>query len=290
MQVSLFGALDGSAGGGVRWLGRRGEVGLTLARDRLSLDGKYGWRGVNLFGEAAYRNGSPAGVGGFLLPLGGHFRGAFQVRAIPSTYAGKKYGEYAVALGGGFRSDDRNQTASLTVDTALLPIPRQDPKRLQVKAVGLFSWKVRETWLWEPRVTHRWRNYEASRTDLRTDLSWTSGAWTVKNRVNLLVSEGCGFLTYLEGGWKPEGGTLWLRAVAFATPSWQTRIYCYEHDAPGNFTVPALYGKGFLLSAFGGLKRRWGRWNVKAYLRASYQWQKEKPGKAGLKIQLVADR
>ena len=154
----------------------------------------------------------------------------------------------------------------------------------------MFSCKIRESWLWTPRITLRWRNYDTPRTDARSDLSWTSGPWTVKNRLNLLVSGGVGALTYLEGGWRPPGGTVWLRAVVFATPSWETRIYCYEHDAPGNFTVPALYGKGFLLSAFGGLKKRWGRWNVKAYLRASYQGQKEKPGKAGLTLQLVADR
>jgi hypothetical protein len=291
VQTALFCAADGSFGAHAGWLGRYGHVGLTATGERLSVEGKYGIHGVDFFGEAAWKYGrAVSGLGGMQFPLGDRFRGAIQVRGIPSAYSGRKNGEYAVAAGLRFRSDDRKRTASLTVDTALLPIPRQDPRRMQVKSVGTVSWTFAEQWLWSPRINLRWRNYEEARTDIRSDLSWTSGPWTVKNRINALVSGGWGWLTYLEGGWKPPGGSLWLRAAAFHTPSWQTRIYCYEHDAPGNFTVPALYGTGFSVSACGGWKKRWKRLNIKLYLRGSYIYEKEKPGQAGLKVQWMVDR
>lgn len=289
VQLALFGALDGTVGAHAGWLGRYGQAGLTATPEHLSLEGKYGLRGVDLFGEAAWRFGrAAAGLGGALFPLGDRFRGAVQLRALPSAYSGRKYGEYAAALGLRYRSDDRTKTASLTVDFALLPIPQKDPRRQQIKSVGSASLTFNK-WLWEPRVTLRWRNYEAPRADIRSDLSWTSGPWTVKNRINTVASGGWGWLTYLEGGWKSLGGSAWLRAVLFRTPSWSTRIYCYEHDAPGNFTVPALYGTGFSVSAFGGWKKRWKRLNLKLYLRGSYIYGKEKPGQAGLKLQLMAD-
>ena len=290
VQAALFCALDGTTGAHAGWLGRYGQAGLTTTKERLSLEGKYGFRGVDFFGEAAWKYGkSVSGLGGILFSLGDRFRGAIQLRGIPSAYSGRKNGEYAAAAGLGYRSDNRSKTLSLTVDAALLPIPQKDPGRMQVKSVGTLSWTFAEKWLWSPRINVRWRNYEAARTDIRSDLSWTSGPWTVKNRINTLVSGGWGWLTYLEGGWKPPGGSAWLRAVLFHTPSWQTRIYCYEHDAPGNFTVPALYGRGFSISASGGWKKRWKHLNLKLYLRGSYLYETDKPGQAGLKLQLMVD-
>ena len=35
-----------------------------------------------------------------------------------------------------------------------------------------------------------------------------------------------------------------LRATLFCAWDWDARIYCYERDAPGTFSVPAYYGKG----------------------------------------------
>ena len=37
-------------------------------------------------------------------------------------------------------------------------------------------------------------------------------------------------------------------------------------------------------------KLRIRRTNLKLYLRGSYRWQKEKPGVAGLKVQLAVNR
>ena len=263
VQWALFGALDGTVGGHAGWLGRNGQVGLTVTPSRVSLDGKYGFRGVDFFGEAAWSGKAPAGLAGSLFPLGEHGKGALQVRAVPSAYSGKKNGEYGAAAGVAFLSDSRAFKASWTVDAS---------------------------WLLESRLVYRWRNYDSHRADVRADATWNQGLWTVKGRLNGVHDGGFGLLGYLEGGWRPPGGLAWIRLTAYSTAGWQSRIYVYERDAPGNFTAPAYYGTGFAAMAYLGWKKRFRKMTVKLYLRGSYRWQKEKPGQAGLKLQLQADR
>ena len=289
-QWALFGALDGTVGAHAGWLGRRGQAGLTVTPARVSLDGKYGFRGVDFFGEAAWGGKEPAGLAGSLFPLGEHWKGALQFRAVPSAYSGKKNGEYGAAAGVAFQSDNRAFKASLTVDASLLPKPATDTGRKQAKSTGLLSWTAAENWLFESRLVYRWRNYESSRADIRADATWSRGVWTVKGRLNGVHDGGFGLLGYLEGGWKPPDGLAWIRLTAHTTAGWQSRIYVYERDAPGNFTAPAYYGTGFSAMAYGGWKKRFRKTTFKLYLRGSYRWQKEKPGVAGLKLQLQADR
>ena len=283
LQLALFGALDGTVGAHVGWLGRYGQMGLTATPKRASLDGKYGILGVDLFGEAAWSGKGFAGIAGTLFPLGEHWKAALRLHAIPTAYSGKKNGDYGLALGVSFKS-------SLTMEAALLPKPKIDTGRKQVKSTGLLSWTIDGNWLLESRLVYRWRNYESSRADIRTDATWSRGVWTVKGRLNGVHDGGFGLLGYLEGGWKPPGGFGWIRLTAFSTPAWQSRIYVYERDAPGNFTAPPYYGTGFSAMVYAGLKRRVGKTAFKLYLRGSYKWQKEKPGVAGLKLQLQADR
>ena len=290
VQWALFGALDGTVGAHAGWLGRYGQVGLTATPARVSLEGKIGFRGVDLFGEAAWNWKTPAGLAGSLLPLGEHWKAALQLRAVPSAYSGKKNGEYVAAAGVAFLSDSRAFKASLTVDAALLPKPATDTGRKQAKTTGLLSWTATENWLFESRLVYRWRNYESNRTDVRADATWNRGVWTVKGRLNGVHDGGFGLLGYLEGGWKPPDGFAWIRLTAHATSGWESRIYVYERDAPGNFTSPAYYGTGFSAMAYAGWKKRFRRTALKLYLRGSYRWQKEKHGVAGLKIQVQADR
>ena len=290
LQFALFGALDGTVGAHAGWLGRIGQTGLTVTPNRVSLDGRLGIRGVDLFGEAAWGGSLPAGLAGSLFPLGEHWKGALQLRAIPTAYSGKKNGEYGAAAGLSFLSDNRAFKASLTLDAALLPKPATDTGRRQVKSTGLLAWTVTENWLLESRLVYRGRNYDSDRADIRADATWSRGAWTVKGRLNGVYDGGIGLLSYLEGGWKPPDWTVWVRLTGFCTSGWQSRIYVYERDAPANFSAPAYYGTGFSAFAFAGWKKRWRKTTLKLYLRGSYKWQKEKPGQAGLKFQLMADR
>ena len=195
-----------------------------------------------------------------------------------------------MAAGGAFRSDDRSVTASWTVDASLLPVPQKDPRRKQLKSTMLGSWKPGETWLLESRLAARLKSGEDSRLDLRADLTRTWDLWVLKGRINGVHDGHFGVLGYVEGGWKPPGGALWLRLTFHSTPDWQSRIYSYERDAPSNFTVPAYYGTGCAVMALAQWKWRIRRASFRLYLHGSWRWQKEKPGQAGLKVQLSMDR
>ena len=99
-----------------------------------------------------------------------------------------------------------------------------------------------------------------------------------------------GQLACLEGGYRSEKIAAYLRQGIFFVDDWDDRIYVYERDAPGNFSVPAFYGRGVWTSFCG----RWkpAGW-VRLYMRASmtlYPFmspEKKKPGRAELKLQTV---
>ena len=109
---------------------------------------------------------------------------------------------------------------------------------------------------------------------------------------NDFIKDASGWGAYAEGGYRRGAVYAYLKGGLFRVDNWSDRIYAYERDAPGNFSVPAYYGRGFWVSAVAGVKvSRWG----KMYFRASYTgypWlspsqEKKKPGKAELKVQMA---
>ena len=77
-------------------------------------------------------------------------------------------------------------------------------------------------------------------------------------------------LSYLEGGYKGSKTAIYLRATGFYTEAWAARIYCYERDAPGTFSVPAYNGRGLAVSLVAGHKVHIGRqFALKGHVRAA---------------------
>lgn len=100
-----------------------------------------------------------------------------------------------------------------------------------------------------------------------------------------------GALGYLEGGYKGERLSAYLRLTGFSVSDWAARIYCYERDAPGTFSVPAYSGRGIAVSAYGGWKHRFPRWFIlKIYLRAAFTWRPGRDFTPSFRLQLQADR
>ena len=288
-RACAFAAVDGFAGAHADYLWRYGQVGLSTAlqdagRLSFSADTRLNIRGVDLAGEAALGRGSYAlnGSGGL---RAGPVRLVFQGRAMPSRYTGKKYGEYGLAAGAAWKSDSRKHSVSLTLDGALLPVPVTATDRRQLRIYAMWKWQISESLALESRYTGRLRNYEPSRNDLRVDARFAGGPWLSSFRLEAVHCDSFGILSYLEGGYKDTSLSAYLRITAYATGGWNSRIYCYERDAPGNFSVPAYSGRGVCGSIYGGWKKRFGRAALKLYLRGSLAAAVSKPPSGTLRLQ-----
>ena len=316
VRAAAFAARGGEFGAHADWLGRQGQIGLTaLLADgspAFSLDGRYYWRGALFAGELACRDRSLA----LRTSARGTFRSgwkwALQGRLLPRRFIGKKNGEYAfagglywqsgrwVALSGrsGFGSSVRSMQASLTADASFLPVPGTDPRCSQLRVYGMWQWQFSPVWLLDLRFTERYRNYEASRTDFQADLKAASGPWLGTLRLEADRCGAWGFLGYLEGGRKTDVWAAYLRLTGFSVREWSARIYCYERDAPGTFSVPAYNGRGVAVSAVASCKLRLGRpswpslWrflSLRGNLRAACVLRAGQPPAPALNLQLQCD-
>ena len=287
-RAQAFGAFDRTFGVHGEYLGRHFQAGFTAASGLLlSADTKVNLKGVIVSGEVAFRNGSFAGKSAIKASLGEYFRLAVQGRIIPVKYSGKKNGEYAGAAGLEF--NNRKVLASITADAAMLPIPYTDPGRFQLRAYGRTLWNITEIWSVEGRITERYRNYEPPRTDLRADIKFASGPFLSIFRAEAVRCDSWGFLGYLEGGYKSEAISAYLRVTGFKIDRWTDRIYVYERDAPGSFSVPAYYGRGVSISATGNIKHRFKYFTLKFYARGAYTFKNGSKPAPVLNLQLMLD-
>ena len=84
------------------------------------------------------------------------------------------------------------------------------------------------------------------RLDIRGIVTATCGPWILAGRYDAVLGRGFAWNWYAELGWKPsEAFSVYGRGGIFKVDDWDDRIYVYERDAPGSFTVPARYGRGW---------------------------------------------
>ena len=230
----------------------------------LSLDAKYCLRGFTLSGEAAWETGTkmPALLGSLQWsPVYGSSLSLLG-RYYPACYSGR----YAAAPRSSTKSSDeagvsagvRYDWAELTADAAWHPTRQTRHFKTLVKLAPQWTlpsgWTLGCTarWTWRIRPEEKYPH----RQDLRVDLSAGSGPWNLTLRGNFVYSREAAWLSYAEAGYRTEGRALWLRATLFRVDRWEDRIYVYERDAPGEFSVPACYGRGYGLSLY-ALWRPW---------------------------------
>ena len=258
-------------------------------------------RGTDIFTEMAYDwvNSAPAILLGSEFQASEHMRMATLVRYYPSAYdpylsaaprsGSKCSNELALSFAGELSL--KRHDCSFSVDALMHPEARSEEYARTGQIRALLSWKymITDALAVSFRLNERIRNWESDKykTDARVDLDWLSRCFTASARVNVAKCVNTGFLTYMEAGYKGGTLSLYLRQGFFLIDDWDDRIYVYERDAPGNFSVPAYYGRG-MWTAF-TCSWRFSRWG-KLYSRAattSYPFMKEKkPGKAELKLQL----
>ena len=288
-RASAWGTLTKVFGTHAEYLGRWGHAGTTVAWSpseglSVSLEGRLNLRGIDAMAEVACRSRAVAGKASARWKAGDNGKLAVQARVIPSRFSGKKNGEYALAAGyalqsgqwkslagkTGFGSSVPSYKLSFTLDAAMLPVGGVDPRRLQIRAYGNWDWQIAPAWALSVRLTERYRNYENPRTALRADIRFAHGPWLSVLRGEAVRCKSWGLLSYMEGGYKNETLSSYLRFTAFSIPEWADRIYSYERDAPGTFSVPAYSGTGISASLVAGYKLRLGRVTLKANLRGAY--------------------
>lgn len=304
-RASAWGTLTKVFGTHAEYLGRWGHAGTTVAWSpseglSVSLEGRLNLRGIDAMAEVACRSRAVAGKASARWKAGDNGKLAVQARVIPSRFSGKKNGEYALAAGyalqsgqwkslagkTGFGSSVPSYKLSFTLDAAMLPVGGVDPRRLQIRAYGNWDWQIAPAWALSVRLTERYRNYENPRTALRADIRFAHGPWLSVLRGEAVRCKSWGLLSYLEGGYKNETLSSYLRFTAFSIPEWADRIYSYERDAPGTFSVPAYSGTGISASLVAGYKLRLGRVTLKANLRGAYMLRVGRESTPTLNFQL----
>ncbi len=304
-RASAWGTLTKVFGTHAEYLGRWGHAGTTVAWSpseglSVSLEGRLNLRGIDAMAEVACRSRAVAGKASARWKAGDNSKLAVQARVIPSRFSGKKNGEYALAAGyalqsgqwkslagkTGFGSSVPSYKLSFTLDAAMLPVGGVDPRRLQIRAYGNWDWQIAPAWALSVRLTERYRNYENPRTALRADIRFAHGPWLSVLRGEAVRCKSWGLLSYLEGGYKNETLSSYLRFTAFSIPEWADRIYSYERDAPGTFSVPAYSGTGISASLVAGYKLRLGRVTLKANLRGAYMLRVGRESTPTLNFQL----
>ena len=294
IRLSAFGAKD-IAGGHLTWLRHDGEAGITFKASpaaqpgesacKLAGDFKLCVRGIDAFGEASwdFSGGCLAALVGAAFPVGEKCRGAMVIRHYPASFdpagAGAMRSSTKVTDETGILATVRHGPLLFSADAVVRP---ESGKR-QLKLLLQHEWKVSGSITLKTRAAERLRDYDRrTRTDLRADLAVAGDPLSFNVRMNVLQCRKTGASCYAEAGYRKEKGALWLRATAFHVDNWDDRIYVYERDAPGNFSVPACYGRGFGLSAYASAK--FGR--LRLYLKGGFTARKEKPDRAELKFQL----
>lgn len=299
----------------MQWNHRSGQVGMThyfnlnpfdgrIGDGKTSIDAAWCIRGTDVFAESSFdwMAKVPAALAGVSFPVGELWRSAVMVRAYPASYSSAWSGaqrsttscsdEFSATMAAEYLSADRTDIIGISVDAAYFPQPKDkaDEHNRQMKIEA--AWEhLTDMFVLKLRAKERIRDWgRTSRTDLRADLSFSSGPVVVNTRANLLYCIGLSGLAYVECGYKTSSLSAYLKTGIFIVDNWDDRIYSYERDAPGSFNVPAFYGRGVWASAVVSWKfARWG----KVYARAAYTGypfmdeEKKKPGRAELRLQCM---
>lgn len=274
---------------------RRSDLGLTVSDRGLSADGRLSLGEVDLGGEVAFDivHHRAAMLCALVFNPAYQKKASVLLRLYPDGYmpissgaarsSSKASDEAGAALG------FETERLLLTLDAALHPAAETS----QLKLLSKYELVSRDSCLLSVRLASRLKPQDDApwRTDLRLDGTFPLGALDCSLRANALWCKSLAMLGYAQCQYRTDLFTASLRATVFKVDNWDDRIYSYERDAPGNFTVPAYNGRGVSVSMYAGKKWKTKRFSTYAlYLRASwigYPWTRPaKPGKAELKLQL----
>ena len=249
---------------------------------KTSIDFSACFKGVDLFSEFMHDwvHAKLSALAGTAFPLCESADMAAMIRS--------SRGEHMFAISSSYDARKRLK-GSIAANVILYSEPKADTqdRSLQLKFHTQWQYALSDSFAIKLRITERVRSWgEKFRTDVRSDFSWQHEAFSANIRFNILNCIDTSFLTYAEGGFKPDKFSIYLRLGLFYVDNWEDRIYAYERDAPGCYNSPAFYGRGVWSSFYASCK--FSRW-CRLYLRAGYTAYpfiaEKKPGKAELRLQ-----
>ena len=290
---------------------------------KISADTRFSVMGTDLFSEIAYdvSGGNVAALAGVRTEVADGIRTAVMFRYYPpgfsSEYSGavrsgsKCENEHGVSasvshsvgkwvdMAGrtGFGSSEKRFQGLFSADFSYSPEPKfgVDTSSFQARLIMTENVRISPYFSIAFRFSERYRTYgQPFRTDVRADFRTNFPGWNINFRLNLLHCRSVSGLSYLEGGYIADAVSIWFRTGFFMVDDWDDRIYAYERDAPGSFSVPAYYGRGYWLALTAGWKISRG---FRLYFRGAYQdypWLRpseteKKPAKAEIRLQLAVD-
>lgn len=234
-------------------------------------------RGVNIFSETAvdWVSLTPAALAGVETGIGENLLMASLVRYTPAS------NEHAAALSG--EMNRKSHRLVFSAEGKYHPVSKSRDGRdsYQVKAQVDWLWNVLPGLDIRLKLSERIRTWgNMFKTQLRTDVRYESGSWSAVLRLDGSYGIDFACCGYAEGGYAGRRLAVYARYGMFMVDNWDDRIYVYERDAPGNFNVPALYGRGLWTSLY--LAWKYTEWGT-MYLRGTYK----NPGNAEVKLQCM---
>ena len=268
--LSGFWSYGKCSGANLTWLARSGQIGMTAISTgyhvlRGSVDFRWSFGKIDVFGEtmAAMPDRTVAFLAGGAWNIAYQVRLAVSVRNYPAAFDGSLAG----ALRSSTRTSDERGAAlafdckalTVTADAALHP----DKGTAQYKTIWKYAPQVTENLTLSLRAVGRYRPADPYpwRTELRAEAALSGGnGLIIKGSGTLCRCVETTWLAYVEGGYVNETSvrklSAYIRGTAFKIDRWEDRIYIYERDIPGAFSVPAYYGRGCSASAVASVKRR----------------------------------
>jgi hypothetical protein len=281
--------------------GTQGQMGkISRFGGRISLSAHRSFQGWNVFGESCLEicthKPSPALVCGLNTTLFDQWEMAASLRYYAPSFTGDRSGAQRAGssckneLGGALGVQYKGFFCS--ADACLHPQSREPSLRRtgQFKAVVSYERALGEKWELQARGQVRLRNYdEKQKYDFRVDGQYQSSVFRASAGLSLCHCEKWGVLGHTEQALVYPWGAFYLKECLFSASQWADRLYLYSREAPGNFSVPAYYGKGWSLSLYanGRIGRHW-----KLYLKGdmrSFLYKATRKFNYSLSVQLGMD-
>lgn len=264
-SADLFYAYGCLAGGNVSFNGKSFSVDVTAYCSESLWTGSLSARGtvrkVDLFGEITHRTDG----NGTSVLAGAVWNAGYKIKAGLRAYIAGNSRQ--AAFGIQFRDQmvtvDYNEKYLKCIYNGMVNMMESDKGALQLRMKA--SARYKDKWKYELRL------------DARAQLN----GFEINGRYDILWNVSRAWLWYIEGGYKGESFSTFLRAGIFLIDNWDDRIYVYERDAPDCFNVPAYYGRGWNASWV----VKWKGLGLRAGL-VRYPWSAKTP-KTEIKVSYV---